>query len=91
MEPSPYKFNETNPRLVENAARSPAVIYGAGIIWVASVFLYNKRFFRKDGNVLNLLAFTAASLPASHVYSSLVFSSPVKEAGIINNERELQH
>jgi hypothetical protein len=25
------------------------------------------------------------------VYSSLVFSSPVKEAAILNNERELQH
>jgi hypothetical protein len=91
MDPNPYKFNEANPRLVEGAVRSPAVLYGAGLIWVASVVLYNKRFFRKDSNVLNLLAFSAASLPASHVYSSLVFSSPVQEAAIINNQRELQH
>ena len=91
MEPSPFKFNETNPRLVDNASRSPLVLYGAGAIWIAYVFLYNKRFFRKDANVLNLVAFTAASLPASHVYSSLVFSSPATEAAIINNEREQQH
>ena len=91
MEPNPYKFSSNNTRIVEDAQRSPKVVYGAAFIFVASLHVYNRRFFRKDGNLLNFFAFTAASLPASYTYGSFLFSSPETEAAILNNEREKSH
>ena len=91
MEKNPYKFSPTNSRVVENAQRSNNVVYGAAFFFLASVHLYNRRFFRKDGNALNFLAFTVASVPASYSYSSFIFGNPETEAAIINNERERLH
>ena len=91
MEPNPYKFSPSNPRLVEGADRSPKVLYATAAIFLYSLHLYNRRWFRKDGNAVNMLMFAAGSAPASYVYARTLFSSPVEEAAIQNNERERQH
>lgn len=91
MEKNPYTFNANNKRVVVNNERPSLVYYGAAVVFAASLSFYNKRFFRKDGNMLNLFAFAAASLPASYSYASFVLSSPEIEAGLINNERESKH
>ena len=91
MEKNPFKFSAENPRVVDEASRPNTVVYGAAAIFLFSLHLYNRRFFRKDGNALNFLAFTAASVPASYSYSSFIFGTPETEAAIINNERERLH
>ena len=91
MEPNPYKFSPQNPRLALNIDRPSTVTYGAAAIFLFSLHLYNRRFFRKDQNAINFLGFAIASVPASYAYSSFFFSSPVIEAGIVNNEREAKH
>jgi hypothetical protein len=85
MEPNPYKFSATNPRLVEAAERSPNVLFGTAAIFLVSIHLYNRKWFRKDKNVMNALLFTALSCPASFSYASFMFSSAEKEAAIQNN------
>lgn len=91
MEPNPYKFNETNPRIVLDAVRPNNVYYGAAVIFVASMTFYNRRFFRKDGNALNAVAFTLASAPASYSYANFFLCSAEVEAGMLNNENESKH
>ena len=91
MEPNPFKFSPQNPRLVLDAQRPSSVTYGAAAIFLLSLHLYNRRFFRKDSNAINFLGFAIASLPASYSYSNFFLSSAVIEAGIQNNERESKH
>lgn len=89
MEKNPYTFSTANPRLAtSNCERSGNVMLGAGLLFAASLHLYNRRFFRIDGNAVNFLAFAGASLPASFAYSNFFLSSAVVEAGAKNNERE---
>lgn len=91
MEPNPYRFSAANSRLVENAERSPKVMYAAAAIFMFSLHCYNRRWFRKDGNALNAFVFTAASVPASWCYANSMFSDAATEAAIMNNNKERQH
>ena len=91
MEPNPYTFSQTNPRLALNIERPSTVTYGAAAVFLFSLHLYNRRFFRKDANAINFLGFAIASIPASYAYSSFFLSNAVIEAGIVNNERESKH
>ena len=90
MEKNPFSFDEKNPRLVLNRERSGFIYAAAGLLWVGSMAWYNKRYFRIDQNAMNMLAFTAASVPASFAYANFVLSDPETEAACINNDRELQ-
>jgi hypothetical protein len=91
MEKFPYKPSATNPRMMEDVERSPKVLYATAAIFLFSLHCYNRRWFRKDGNVLNAALFTLGSAPASWSYASYFFSSPEIEAGLINNANERQH
>ena len=90
MDPSPYKFEEKNPRLVSNVQDTSMVNMAAGALFLGSLMWYNKRYFRLDSNVLNLAGFTLASLPASYVYANFALNSAENEAALANNARELQ-
>ena len=90
MEPNPYKFSASNPRLVEGADRPGIVHMAAAGIFLGSVAWYNKRFFRVDQNAANLVAFTLASVPASFTYANFALNDAETEAACLNNERELQ-
>ena len=90
MEDKPYKFEGSNPRVATNIEFPQKVWYVSGAIFVGSLYLYNRRTFRMDQNVLNFLGFTGASAFASYVWASTFLSSPVIEAGLINNAKELQ-
>ena len=91
MEPNPYKFSEANPRLVAAAERSSNVFIGTAAIFLVSIHLYNRKWFRKDKNVMNALLFTTLSCPASYSYASFMFSSAEQEAAIQNNANERFH
>ena len=88
MEPNPYTFDEKNPRLVVNCERDPKLFPLAGGIFLMSVYMFQKKRFRVDGNVINLLGFTAGAAPASLVYANMCCGDSAVEAGIMNNERE---
>ena len=91
MEDKPYKFDGSNPRVATNVERPATLWYLTGAIFVGSLYLYNRRTFRMDQNVLNFLGFTGASAFASYQWASTFVSSPIIEAGLINNQNELQH
>ena len=91
MEPNPYTFDKDNSRIVTNADKSPYVALAAGAIFLMSMRSYNRRFFRKDGNLLNLMGFTALSAPAAYVYGDTMFGSAATDAAIKNNQNESQH
>ena len=90
MEEKPYKFEGANPRIASNI-EEPSQLYtlSAGI-FVGSVYMYSRKKFRIDQNALNFLLFTGASTFASYQWASLFLSSPVIEAGLLNNKKELQ-
>ncbi len=90
MDPSPYKFDAKNPRLVVDAQRPGFVYTAAGAVFLGSLIWYNKRYFRVDQNVANMVAFTIASVPASYAYANFAFNDATNEAACINNDRELQ-
>ncbi len=90
MEDKPYKFEGANPRVATNIERPQTVWYLSGVIFVGSLYLYNRRTFRMDQKVLNFLGFTTASAFASYQWASTFLSSPIIEAGLINNAKELQ-
>ena len=91
MDKNPYKFNENNPRIVEKALRCNMVYYGAGAIFLGSLYMYNRLHFRKDGNLLYAMAFGAASAPSAYAISDFVFGSAETEAALMNNESERKH
>ena len=91
MEKNPYQFDAKNPRLVMNAERSMNVYYGAAALFLCSVHLYNRKFFRVDGNFINMLMFTGVSAPASYGYANFFLGSELTEAAILNNEKEGSH
>lgn len=89
MEEKPFKFEDpTNRRLVTNIQKPNTVLPVAGAIFAASVFLYSRKIFRVDKNALNLMLFSGASAFASYSYASFIMSSPIIEAGLMNNEQE---
>ena len=89
MDEKPYKFEDpTNRRIASNIERPNTVLPVAGAIFAASVFLYSRKIFRIDKNAMNLMLFTGASAFASYSYASFLMSTPIIEAGLINNEQE---
>ena len=90
MDEKPYKFDASNPRVVTNVERSNNVLYLSGAIFAASLYLYSRRTFRIDQNALNFLLFSGASGFASYQWASAFLSSPINEAGLLNNAKELQ-
>ena len=88
MEKSPYTFDPKNPRIVLNVERPSNVTAVAGLLFAGSVYFYSKRFFRCDKNLVNLVAFSVASVPASYSYANFFLNSAETEAGIINNQKE---
>jgi hypothetical protein len=91
MEKNPFTFDKSNPRLVVNAQRDSRATASAGAIWFASVFYYNKWFFRKDKNIVNMMGFALLSVPAAFAYGNLIFGSAQTEAAIMNNQSERLH
>ena len=91
MEKNPYTFDKQNPRLVVGCERDARVASSSIAIWAASVFYYNKWFFRKDKNPVSMLGFTLVSLPCAYAYGNMIFGSAVTEAGIMNNQSERLH
>jgi hypothetical protein len=89
MEDKPFKFDAQNPRLVTNVKSNNNVYYLAGAIFLLSMRTYTRRVFRVDQNSLNLAGFTAASALASYSYASFLLDSAVNEAGLKNNQNEL--
>ena len=85
---TPYEVDPSNPRRVLNMERSNKVYLGAAIIFLASMRLYSRKMFRFDNNGANFGMFTIASVWCSYQYSSFFLSSPVIEAGMINNANE---
>ena len=90
MAESPFKFENPNkPRLVSNVAMDYNRLYGmTGVLWGVSVGLYMKNLFRVNNNAVYLMAFTAASIPASYGYVKFFFSSELEEAAYLNNKAE---
>ena len=90
MDEKPYKFDASNPRVVTNVERSNNVLYLSGAIFAAYLYLYSRRTFRIDQKALNFLLFSGASGFASYQWASAFLSSPINEAGLLNNAKELQ-
>lgn len=91
MEEKPYRFEDpTNKRLASNITRPNSIMPVAGLIFTASIYLYSRKIFRIDKNAMNLLLFSGASAFASYSYASYIMSTPIIEAGLVNNEKETQ-
>ena len=88
MDDKPYKFDPSNPRIVSNIQKPTTIATAAGLIFVGSLYFYNRRVFRIDQNAINFLLFTGASALASYQYANFFLSSPIIEAGLRNDERE---
>ena len=61
---------------------------GTGLLWATSLALYTKHLFRVNNNAVYLLAFAAASVPASYGYAKTVLTSADEEAAYLNNQAE---
>ena len=78
---SPYKFNPANPRVVTNVQFQESKIYGASAaLYLASLYLYSRKFLKVDGNVVNFATFAVFSLPAAYSYSRFFLDSAENEA-----------
>ena len=88
---NPYKYDAKNPRLVSNVAPKTQVMVASGAIFLLSLRMYTRHYFRIDQNVMNLIGFTALSAPASYCYGNFFFNDAVNEAGILNNAAEGKH
>lgn len=91
MDDKPFKFDPQNPRVVTNAEFPNTVYYVAAGLFLLSVRTYQRRVYKVDQNTLNLVMFTAASAAASYQWSNFFLNTPVIEAGLLNNQKELQH
>jgi len=85
---NPYKFDPKNHRVVANIKTTNNVAMGTGALYVASLYLYSRKFLRVDGNGVAAGAFAAASLPAAYAYARFFLSDAETEAGVMNNARE---
>ena len=89
MEKSPYTFDAKNTRWVTSHGETPSKVYfAAGALFLVSMSLYNKKYFRVDNNLVNLMAFTGVSAPSAYVYANTWYNSAENEAAAINNARE---
>ena len=89
MEEKPYKFEDpSSKRIASNIVPSQSVMPVAGLIFTASIYMYSRKIFRIDKNAMNLLLFSGASALASYSYASYFMSSPILEAGLLNNQKE---
>ena len=90
MEEKPYKFEDpANKRIASNIVQRPnSVMPVAGLIFTASILLYSRKVFRIDKNAMNLLLFSGASAFASYSYANFFMSTPIIEAGLMNNQKE---
>jgi hypothetical protein len=70
---------------VTNVERPKMLMPVAGLLFVASMYVYQKRIYRIDQNFLNFALFGVGSAFASFSYARFFMSSPVIEAGILNN------
>ena len=59
-----------------------------GAIFLLSLRAYNRKYFRLDNNLMNMLGFTAISAPCAYTYANFFFNSAENEAALINNQRE---
>ena len=84
---NPFKFEDKkNSRVVTNNTIDWNKIYGASaLLWVSSMAMYQRKFFRVNNNAVYLLAFTAFSLPASYGYAKFMMASAENEAALMNN------
>ena len=48
MDDKPYKFDQSNPRIVTNAHRPSSVYYFAAAIFLGSLYGYQRRIYRID-------------------------------------------
>ena len=80
MEKPAYIFDTKNPRLVTNMEKPTNIMAVTGVLFAGSVYLYSRRYFRCDKNLVNLMAFTVASAPASYSYANFFLSTPEIEA-----------
>ena len=85
---SPFSFDASNRRWVTNAETPTTVYFAAGVIFAYSLRAYNRKYFRVDNNLMNLLGFTAVSAPCSYAYANFFLNSAENEAAMINNKRE---
>ena len=88
MEANPYTFDEKNSRVVTNANRSDKLLPAFAMIYLGSMWWYNKQRFRIDQNALNLAGFTIGAVPASWVFAQQAVGCMNVEAGRLNNQRE---
>lgn len=88
MDDKPFKFEGPNPRIATNVEAHPQLYYLTGALFVGSIYLYSKRIFRVNQNFTNFALFTGASAFASYQWAATFLSSPVNEAGLINNAQE---
>ena len=80
MEKNPYTFSDHNRRLVTNCETPSYVYFAAGGIFLLSMQLYNRKYFRVDNNVMNLMGFTAVSAPSAYIYANFFLNSAENEA-----------
>jgi hypothetical protein len=86
---NPFKFDLKNKRVVTNVRDNTAnIALGTTFFYLTSLYLYNRKFFRVDGNGVALVSFMAFSLPASYAYGKFIFDSATDEAARINNSKE---
>ena len=91
MEQNPFTFSTQNPRMVTNVETPSKVLWGTAAVFLLGLNMYNRKYFRFDGNIINLAAFTVASVPASYTYANFFLNTKENEAGLINNQRETGH
>ena len=84
----PFKFDPTNRRVVTNVGSETNVYVGTTLLYAFSLYKYNRRFMRIDGNGVAAAAFAAFSLPASYAYARFFLSTAEDEAARMNNAKE---
>jgi hypothetical protein len=64
------------------------VYIGTSVIYVASLYMYSRKYLRVDGNAVTACAFAGASLPAAYAYARFFLSDSETEAALLNNLKE---
>ena len=72
---NPFAADPKNHRVVANIPRPTNVAIGTGALYVMSIYAYNRRFLRIDGNGVAAGAFAAFALPASYAYARFFLDS----------------
>jgi len=84
----PYTFDPQNHRVVTNVVKNNNIQIGTVALYAFSLYAYNRRFLRIDGNGVAAGAFAAFSLPASYAYARFMLGDSMNEAALMNNARE---